>query len=139
RYPEYAQSVSEFIKQDLLLPVRSAVTDEIRRMALTEFLNTDKPRLLFITHSWGGGVEQHITDLLNGLQGKTHVMILRGMGRGRIEVQLAGLARQWQPWTCGGFDEQFDQWLNALQALGFTRVHLHHVHGWSPVVLQLVS
>src|SRR5690606_29190832 len=68
-----------------------------------------------------------------------HVMILRGMGRGRIEVQLAGLARQWQPWTCGGFDEQFDQWLNALQTLGFARVHLHHVHGWSPVVLQLIS
>lgn len=139
RYPEYSQLVTEFIIHDSVLPFRSAATDEIRRMALEEFLNTDKPRLLFITHSWGGGVEQHITDLLKSLQGKAHVMILRGMGRGRLEVQLAGLTRQWQSWTCGDFEGQFDQWLNALQALDFARVHLHHVHGWSPAVLKLIS
>lgn len=139
RYPDYAAAVTGFIQSDSVAPFRSAATDEIRRMALAEFLADEKPRLLFITHSWGGGVEQHIADLLKALGDKAKVMILRGMGRGRIEVQLTGCARDWQPWQCGNFDEQVSQWLTALQALGFARVHLHHVHGWSPAILRLIT
>lgn len=139
RYPEYAQQVGDFIQADPIKKLRISATNEMRRIVLAEFSTDDKPRLLFITHQWGGGVEQHIADLIAMLRDSTHIMILRGMGKGRVEFTLAGTERSSQFWQCGEFDVQFEAWLDALKALSFSRIHLHHVHGWSPVVLRLIE
>lgn len=143
RYPDYASRVQNFIQRDPLAPLRDAITLALVSRALNVFAESPLPRLLFISHAWGGGVEQHLQDLLGLLTGKACVLILRGQSKGRVQVELAGLPQGFPMptlpvWTLGGFDENTDRWREALGALGFSRIHLHHVHGWSPRLLDLV-
>lgn len=138
-YPDYESRVQRFIQRDPIAPLRDAISLALISRALSSFVQTSLPRLLFVTHAWGGGVEQHIQDLLRLLSGKACVLILRGQSKGRVKIELAGLSREFPQWTVSGFEENLDRWCEGLKSLGFTRIHLHHVHGWPPRLLQLIT
>lgn len=137
RYPDYAQSVRQFIARDPLSPLRAHIQNALVAKALTVFSNSNLPKILMISHQWGGGVEQHIQDLLELLEGSARVLVLRGQSKGRVGIELVGADGFKQ--SVSGFDTHFNSWLTALEALAFDRIHLHHVHGWSPRVLELLQ
>ncbi len=101
---------------------------------------SEKPRLLFITHAWGGGIERHVIDLISMLSEHVDVLLLRGFLNGGIELAWHRREMPVESLRIGGFsDATLDQWVNGLHALGFSRVHLHHTHGWPPAVIDLIE
>lgn len=98
--------------------------------ALADFAAPGTPRLLFVTHAWGGGVEQHVTALTQLLRDRARVLILRPEGSGSFRLQLA-------EGTSIGLTADWDRLVAALRGLNFERMHLHHVHGFSKALLSL--
>lgn len=106
-------------------------TDSNTAAALNAFAATGTPRLLFITHAWGGGVEQHVATLAALVSDRARVAILRPLESGGVELELPNQVR---------LQLASDSWstlVEALKALNFSRVHLHHVHGFSQDILNL--
>lgn len=99
--------------------------------ALRSFAQAGLPRLLFITHAWGGGVEQHVTTLASIVSGRARVMVLRPVDENSVEIELPGHQR---------FRLDSTDWsamLDGLKAMQFSRVHLHHVHGLPQAILDI--
>lgn len=108
----------------------NTLSDEIPA-ALTAFAEAGLPRLLFITHSWGGGVEQHVAMLAALVSDCARVMVLRPLDENSVEIELPDHAR---------FRLVSTDWkvmLDALKAMQFDRVHLHHVHGLPQAILDI--
>jgi O-antigen biosynthesis protein len=109
--------------------------------ALAQWGRRELPRVLFITHGWGGGVERHVRDLAELLHDRAEVFILRATQGGVLELDFSaadGVTRL--SCTVGGASTvRMPLWTDALRALQFDRVHLHHVHGWSDGLLELVK
>lgn len=85
------------------------------------------PLVLFVTHRIGGGVERHISDLIEVLHGRANVLVLRpAEKRGRVRLSWPG--------SRGG-DLGFDD-LSALKDgllwMGVERIHVHHLIGFPP-------
>ncbi len=138
-WPDYHTRIQLFIQRDPLAPLRKALTQRLVSQVLAGFVDVALPRVLFVTHAWGGGVEQHVQDLVKILSGKAQILILRGLSKGRVELELVGAEGVLSSWRLGGFDQHGEAWHAALSALGFARVHLHHIHGWSPGILSLIQ
>ncbi len=101
---------------------------------------SNKPRLLFITHAWGGGIERHVLDLISMISAKVDVLLLRGFLNGGVELEWHSKAARIETLRVGGFsDETLEEWFHALDALSFERIHLHHVHGWPRAVVSLIE
>ena len=105
-------------------------TDQIPA-ALTAFAEAGSPRLLFVTHAWGGGVEQHVATLARLVSDRARVMVLRPADENTVEIELDGKRR---------FRLASDDWrlvLDALKAMRFDRVHIHQVHGLPQAILGI--
>ena len=100
-------------------------------VALSAFAEAGLPRLLFITHAWGGGVEQQVTSLATSLSARARVAILRPCDNGSVEVTMPSGER----YRVASGD--WSTWVDALRALQFERVHLHHVHEFPRDILDL--
>ncbi|HNY45942.1 MAG TPA: hypothetical protein PKN64_03185, partial [Casimicrobium sp.] len=57
---------------------------------LANFAAAGVPRLLFITHGWGGGVEQHVRDLVSLCGPRARVAVLRAVDATRATLTLPG-------------------------------------------------
>ena len=99
-----------------------------------------KPRLLLISHAWGGGIDRHIHDLVSLVGADADVLLLRGLGRGGVALQWYVQGKATRAERVGGFDAStLDQWWRALQTIGFSRIHLHHAQGWTASVISLIE
>ena len=99
--------------------------------ALAAFAEAGLPRLLLVTHAWGGGVEQHVATLASLVSNRARAMVLRPFDEDFVEVEIAGGER---------FRLASTDWralLDALKAMHFDRVHLHHVHGLPRAILDV--
>ena len=106
------------------------MTDQIPA-ALRSFADAGPARLLLVTHAWGGGVEQHVATLAALISDRARVMVLRPFDEKSVELELPGHER---------FRLASADWgvlLDALKAMQFDRVHLHHVHGLPQAILDL--
>lgn len=97
--------------------------------ALADFATPGTPRLLFVTHAWGGGVEQHVTTLSKLLRDQARVLILRPHGPTSFRLQF--------PDGTSTVVADWDRLVDALRGLRFERIHLHHVHGFPAALLSL--
>ena len=99
--------------------------------ALAAFADAGLPRLLLVTHAWGGGVEQHVNTLIASLSGRARVAVLRPVDSDSVQLVLPGselmrlASKSWTPLV------------NALRGLDFQRLHLHHVQGFPRAILDL--
>ena len=130
RYPCFGESVQRWIQQD---PARSA------RLAvdLDRLGDRSGPTWLFISHSLGGGVQQHVQHLAALIRDKLDGVVWLLQPRDERSVQLT--------W-CGedsGLNipiahDQLNSALPALAAeLGIQRLHFHHLAGLPASVLEL--
>jgi glycosyltransferase involved in cell wall biosynthesis len=110
----------------------SDVASRLRALA-----TSPRPRVLVITHGWGGGVRRHVDELVHALGTRAEPLVLSPAAPGRVRLA----------WSRD--DERLDLWfalpgelatmLDVLRALGVARVHLHHVDGLPQDVLGLAS
>lgn len=106
--------------------------------ALDLILRSETPTVLFISHGWGGGVEQHIQQLIT--LADLNVVVLHGLGEGRVDVALYPETAAPALIHSAGFGAQtLDAWHLWLTALPVCRVHLHHLHGWPVDILTLIQ
>ena len=99
--------------------------------ALSAFADTGLPRLLFVTHAWGGGVEQQVASLAASLSQRARVAILRPCDSQSVEITLPS----GELFRIASAD--WSTLVAALRALNFGRMHLHHVHGFPRAILDL--
>ncbi len=103
--------------------------------ALGRLRASARPRVLFVSHAFGGGVGRHIDELARALEADAEIIRVRPFLRSFAELRwmrggesLALWFRPAQDW------EAFEE---LLRAIGIDRVHFHHVHGWPQAVLEL--
>jgi len=113
------------------------------------------PRILMISHGMGGGVERHVQELITVLAGRAHVLVLRPMLYKKLLcLTLPCLDSVRDGLACPSFAQNITQHENAmpaeqhirlafkwprdalalrscLRALCVSRIHVHHVHGYS--------
>ena len=106
-----------------------------RRVDLARLRASPRPRLLFVTHGWGGGIELHVNDLARLLADDCEIVVLRPATAGSLQVKWLREGEGLQAW----FDAatEWPACRDLLGALGFARVHFHHVHGLPREVLEL--
>ncbi|NEX17207.1 MAG: hypothetical protein C1943_11380 [Halochromatium sp.] len=130
RYPEFPGLVADFINVDPPRPYRRAID-------LARLLDTARPRLLFIKHAWGGGVERHVMDLAAALADSADVLLFQPEGANSASLRWlrddADLVL-YQP-----LEATPEHWLSLLRKLGLSRVHYHQVHGFPEWILDLAS
>jgi O-antigen biosynthesis protein len=98
-----------------------------------------RKRLLFISHAWGGGVEQHVEDIIALQREHVDILVLRGFLNGGVELSWHSATASTTAVRVGGFgNSRIADWVSALAALDFSRIHIHHLHGWPQAILSLV-
>ena len=114
---------------------RATDTPLRRRVDLARLRASPRPRLLFVTHRWGGGVQLHVNDLARLLENDCEVVVLSPGVPGSINVRWLREGESLQAW----FDPS-TEWAGVtdlLRAIGIARVHFHHVHALPREVLDL--
>jgi glycosyltransferase involved in cell wall biosynthesis len=108
-----------------------------RRVDVARLRASPRPRVLFVTHHWGGGVEAHINDLATLLADDCELLVLRPGVAGSIHVRWLRPGESLEAW----FDaaSEWDECRAFLASLGLSRVHIHHVHGLPREALDLAN
>ena len=131
RFPEYPQLVAEFFQRDPPRPFRRAVD-------LARLCGSTRPRLLFISHNWGGGVDRHVQQLAAALADQAEVLSLQPQRGGMAVLRWLRAGEDLAIYRTLVADEA-DSWVELLAALGLSRVHYHHVQGFPPWILGLAE
>ena len=128
RHPEFQPRLADFIAREPVRPLRRAV--DLERLRLDA-----RPRLLFVTHGWGGGIDKHVQDLARSLAADAQVLALRPAGEGTLRLAWLREGEEFEAF----FDREGDWELlvSLLDALGLASVHFHHTHGLPQEVLDL--
>ena len=90
-----------------------------------------------ITHRLGGGVERHIADLITLLSPTCEVLVLRPAMSGVVELEWARSNENWHCWFAPATD--WTALVACLTAIGFARVHLHHIDGLPESVWNIAA
>ncbi len=115
---------------------------EISAAALQTLSRSPLTRVLFVSHNLGGGTEKHILDLARLLEGHCEVLLLKPW-----EEQVLSLSRL--TGLTGKPDDAFNAWFSGsgdypyllalLRDLSVARVHVHHIDGLPPEILNLAA
>ena len=93
-----------------------------------------KPRILFVSHAFGGGVRRHLEELAAAIAPQAEVLLLVP-SEGRVELRALGpgdtLALRLNP------RGEWSRLVAILRAIGIDRIHLHHVDGLPHEILAL--
>ena len=128
RHPEFQPRLSDFIAREPVRPLRRAVDLERLR-------GDPRPRLLFVTHGWGGGIDKHVRDLARSLEEDAQVLLLRPAGDGGASLAWLREGEEFEAFFAAGPD--WELLVSLLDALALSSVHFHHTHGLPQAVLDL--
>ncbi len=106
-------------------------------VTLTRLAGSPRPKVVLVSHGWGGGVRRHVGELANALADRADVLLLEPAGRDVVHL-----------WSSHDGD-RFDAWFAypgdrgtlaaLLRGLGVAWMHYHHVDGLPRDVLELAS
>ena len=118
RYPEYLAQVSRHVSRNAAQPYRFALT-------AARFRNSPNPTILLVTHDLGGGIPQHIQELVASLRGKANFL--------ELLPEQGSVVLLRSPDPAEGFSLRFDvsrqyeTLLSLLRSANISRMHIHHV------------
>jgi GT2 family glycosyltransferase/glycosyltransferase involved in cell wall biosynthesis len=128
RHPEFQPALRSFLDREPARPLR-------RRVDLARIRASSRPRLLFVTHRWGGGVERHVRDLAHLLAGDCEVLVLRPEAKSFVSLQWLREGEEFEAWFDSATD--WSSCVSLIRSLGISRVHFHHIHGLPREALEL--
>jgi glycosyltransferase involved in cell wall biosynthesis len=128
RHPQYFPLVGDFCARDPARLFR-------RRIDTARLARSPRPRLLFITHTWGGGTEKHIQELAEILESDFEVLILRPTGPAGVSVEWGRRGEEFSAYF--SLPYAYPKLLDFIKSLGIARFHFHHIIGLNRQVLQL--
>ena len=106
------------------------MTDPIERLA-----RSPQPRVLFVSHAFGGGVGRHIEDLARAIAGDAEVLLAQPFLNSFLQLRWLREGEALTVWFRA--EEDWEPMVDLLSAIGIDRIHYHHVHGWPQAVLEL--
>lgn len=122
-HPTYEKQVQEFISKD---------PAETQRLAaiISYFNSSDKSKILLVSHALGGGVKQHIEELIE-LFGERVDFILLSPGSKSSDVKIQYLSGRKEIKIYQQFNatEERQVLTKLLKILNIDRVHFHHTLG----------
>lgn len=103
--------------------------------ALGRLRASKRPRVLFVSHAFGGGVGRHIESLAAAIEEDAEVLLLAPHLDRFASLGWLRRGEDFPLWFRA--KEDWDRAVALLAALGIDRVHFHHVHGLPEDVLSL--
>ena len=129
RHPGFRQVLELFLAREPVRPYR-------RRVDLARLRASPRPRVLMVTHHWGGGVDRHVRDLARLMADECEVLRLRPDGPGTVEIEWLREGEELHAWIDAS---EWASVLDLLASIGVDRVHFHHVHDLPREVLALAA
>jgi O-antigen biosynthesis protein len=130
-HPSYDILVHEYVMADPAWSARLAV--DLARIQASGQL----PKVLAVVHNRGGGTLRHVLELADDLRDRATFFLLSPIPGQAVRLELiergAGLKLEF------GVASQWESLLEALNALGISHVHYHHLIGHGPEVRQLAT
>ena len=115
RYPLYPALIAKHVEDDAGAGYRFAISVALFRASA-------RPTILMATHSWGGGTERHVQDLVSATNLLANVVVLHS-NPDAVELSIPAFAGH--P-VLSIRNENSDHLLQVLNAFGIARVHVHH-------------
>ncbi len=130
-YPNYLNLIGDHCRRDPAKILR-------RRIDTFRLANSPRSKLLFVTHTWGGGTEKHVRDLADILESMFDVMVLRPTrsdGPDGISIEWARNGEEFTVYFSLPYD--YTKLVDFIESLGVVRIHFHHIIGLNRQILQL--
>ena len=91
--------------------------------------------ILMVTHSWGGGTQRHVNDLLNAVRGLANVIDLRIVESG-FELRIP----EYNDHSVLEIsNKKYDNLIKSLRAFDLSRVHIHQILGSSAFLRSMLE
>jgi O-antigen biosynthesis protein len=130
RHPSYADDIRRHMMLDPARPYRAAI--DVARLRASPL-----PRVVMVTHDWGGGTARHVDDLARLLADACEVLLLHPEGGGMIGVRWMRAGENFAIHFNG--ETEIEALVVFLRELDINRVHIHHIHHLPPAILELAS
>jgi GT2 family glycosyltransferase/glycosyltransferase involved in cell wall biosynthesis len=118
RHPHYPALVSRHVDRDPARPYRFALT-------AARFRASGNPTVLLVTHGLGGGIGQHVEELVQAERGLVNFLELRPNGGSVFTLRFADPAESFSIRL--DFTRQYDILIALLRSCNVSRIHIHHV------------
>ena len=105
------------------------------RVDLARFAKSERPRVVFVSHAWGGGIRRYMDDLRSLLRGRADVLYLEPVDDATIMLHVPDPRERFAMWfrLPGDIGVLGD----TLRMLGVVRLHYQHVHALPRSILDL--
>jgi glycosyltransferase involved in cell wall biosynthesis len=111
-----------------------APTEEARD-PLERLRRSPLPRVLFVSHAYGGGVARHIGELASVLEGDAELLLLQPFVKSFVALRGLRAGDGLALWLHAA--TEWERLIELLQAIGIDRIHFHHIHGLPREILEL--
>ena len=120
RHPHFPELVRHFCALDAPRVHRLRVT-------LARLGQSSLPKILMVSHDWGGGVARHVDEWISRLrsEGLAHVLLLRPAGSGHAKLTLHD-AQCEELLCCAELSQNDSDWIHLLTCLNISFIHFHH-------------
>ena len=104
---------------------------------LSRIAGSPRPKVVLVSHGWGGGVRRHVDELAAALADRADVLRLEPAGRDVVHLGATHEGRRFDAWFAYPGDRA--ALVALLRGLGVVWLHYHHVDGLPRDVLELPS
>jgi len=129
-HPSYIYKVTQHINSDPARPFRQAV--DFMRMKLSS-----KPVLLHISQRIGGGTERHLQELCKLLEETAESLVLKPHTKNEVVINWYKSKENLELYF--DISKEYLSLLRFLRLAGLSRVHFHHLRGFSEWIFSLPS
>lgn len=135
KHPNYNQLIHDFIARDPMAPLRRNI--DMARIAE----RSDKAPMLFITHTWGGGIEIHAQDMASRLMDEGYTVLFcrpNGKDRKKLDVTTSQLSQLSALGLMDFTEPDGPFWDFVSKLTPGSHAHVHSLAGWehdSPALL----
>lgn len=127
-HPGYASAAQEHVQSDPARPYR-------QRLDVARLRASALPRILAVSHGWGGGTQRHVEELARHLHGHAVFLLLSPLPEGMVRLrwldEREGFAQDFH------WPTEQPQLTALLREMGVCHVHYHHLVGHAREVMHL--
>jgi glycosyltransferase involved in cell wall biosynthesis len=120
RYPDYELRIREYFSNGQSEPFRFCAAASILK-------NSDKKKILFISHSLGGGTQKHCEDLADYIKDSAHIINLNIHANDIVDLSFK--IDDYKFTISLDINESLFFLCDFLKSCGLDRVHIHHLMG----------
>lgn len=133
KHPDYMTEVKAYIERDPVAPMR-------RRIDARRFSFRYDKNILFVSHTWGGGIERHIRDMSRMLaRSGVGVIVMRPRFAGGL-VAAFGSSKAIHVPNLKQVDlrQDFPELVELMRIAGIIRIHVHSLAGWGSGIFNIL-